>query len=123
MCGRFAIDADPHELTLHFELERSPLMPPRYNVTPGTRIPVIGQTPTGRRELHFLDWGLVPVWVEKLEGQVRHHNARSETAHQKPAFAEAFHRRRCLVPAIGFYEWSGVGAERRPHFVRRRHRG
>jgi putative SOS response-associated peptidase YedK len=118
MCGRFAIDGDPEELQLYFELERTPLFPPRYNVCPGTKIAVIGKTLQGVRALHFLHWGFVPAWARDESEARGLHNARSETVHEKASFAGAFRRRRCLVPATGFYEWARGEGGRQPYYVR-----
>lgn len=113
MCGRFAIDARSEDLELYFELEKSPLLPPRFNVTPGTRIAAIGLGPRGQRELHPLHWGFFGSGSGLLI------NARSETVHAKPSFAVPFAQQRCLVPATGFFEWSGEGRAKQPWFVRR----
>lgn len=79
--------------------------PPRYNIAPTQRVPVVtherGTQPTFRE----LQWGLVPAWAKDAAMGARLINARAETIREKPSFREAFKRRRCLVPASGFYEW------------------
>ena len=79
--------------------------PPRYNIAPTDEIPIVRIDPRdGERELVMARWGLVPGWM-KEKPKVPHINARAETVHEKPLFREAFARRRCLIPATGFYEW------------------
>lgn len=76
----------------------------RYNVAP-TQPVVVVRMQNGKREAALLRWGLVPSWAKDIEIGNRMINARSETAHEKPSFRHAFRRRRCLIPADGFYEW------------------
>lgn len=94
------------------------LLPPtRYNIPPGGAIPAIRGEGTGR-ELAALRWGLVPSWARSPgDAPV---NARAESLADKPSFREAFRRRRCLIPASGFYEWEARGRARRPWLFRRR---
>jgi putative SOS response-associated peptidase YedK len=74
----------------------------------------------GERALELMRWGLVPFWAEDLKIGTKLLNARSETALEKPAFREAMRRRRCLVPASGFYEWTTIDGKKQPfHIVRR----
>jgi putative SOS response-associated peptidase YedK len=101
-----------------FGLDEAPELAPRYNIAPTQEIAVVGVQPkTGRRGLARLRWGLVP--RESLGGERGLINARAETAWEKPSFREAFARRRCLVPATGFYEWQKLDAKRRqPWLIR-----
>ncbi len=118
MCGRFNQTASGEEVAEAFGLEEAPELRPRYNIAPTQPIAVIGFQPkTGRRGLALLGWGLVPKGaLGKERGFI---NARSETAWEKPAFSEAFLRRRCLIPATGFYEWQKLDARRRqPWLIR-----
>jgi putative SOS response-associated peptidase YedK len=89
----------------------------RYNVAPAQAIPVV-RVVSGKRELADLKWGLVPHWADnpKADGFV---NARAETVAQKPAFRDPFRRRRCLVPADGFFEWKHVGKKKQPYYFRK----
>ena len=94
-----------------------PEPPARYNIAPSQAIPVV-RVANGKRELADLRWGLIPHWAEtpKAGGFV---NARAETVTEKPAFRDPFRRRRCLVPADGFYEWKHIGKKKHPFFFRK----
>lgn len=120
MCGRFTL-TDPipwiAELLGAHCPEGGAGLAPRYNVAPGTDIPIIRAHEDQARALGLVRWGLVPFWAKDAAFGARTINARSETAAQKPAFRAAFRHRRCLIPADGFYEWAGEGREKRPHFI------
>ena len=118
MCGRFAFHS-PHETTAElFGLEAGfALLPPRWNVAPGTDIAAIRLAGDGRRELAQLRWGLVPSWAKERSIGQRLVNARAETLSEKPAFRTAFRRRRCLIPADGYYEWRVVTGGKQPYYV------
>jgi putative SOS response-associated peptidase YedK len=118
MCGRFAFHS-PRELTAQlFTLpELPPETAPRWNVAPGTDIAVVRIASDGRRELVRLRWGLVPSWAKERSIGQRLVNARAETLAEKPAFRGAFRRRRCLVPADGYYEWRVLPGGKQPYFV------
>lgn len=93
----------------------------RWNIAPTAEVPVVRAGPRGgepRAEL--LRWGLIPSWSKDASFGARAINARSETVAEKPAFRSAFKRRRCLVPASGFYEWSGAKGARTAHLFRMR---
>ncbi len=79
----------------------------------------VGRPPAARRRLDALQWGLVPFWAKDASIGRRLINARLDSVADKPAFREAWTRRRCLIPASGFYEWSEpVDGRKRPHFIR-----
>lgn len=81
-------------------------LPPRYNIAPTQDALVIRRHPeTGQRSADMLRWGLLPGWAKDASGGARMINARAETVADKPSFRAAFAKRRCLVPADGFYEW------------------
>jgi len=106
MCGRFTLTVSPEELQAAFPNFHIPVdLPPSYNIAPSQPIPVIPND--GVNRLDFYQWGLIPSWtkVENL-GKFSFINARSETAAEKPSFKNSFKRRRCLILADGFYEWS-----------------
>lgn len=105
MCGRFVLKAPPAELITRFGLDECADYGARYNIPPGTDIPVIRHSPDGKRVLHLLRWGLVPHWAKDSTIGAKLNNARGESAAEKPSFRDAFKRRRCLVPASGFFEW------------------
>lgn len=122
MCGRITLTSSARELALQFELdpaaELTPLEP-RFNVAPSQDIASVREDREGRRVLSFERWGLVPHWAKDPAIGNRMINARAESVATKPAFSAALRSRRCIVPADGFYEWSGSGAERRPYIFRR----
>ncbi len=104
MCGRYALTTDPRKLARRFGAEPPPDLPPRYNVAPSQTIPIVRREAEGRR-FALARWGLVPSWAKDLKLGYSTINARAETVARKPAFRSAFRRRRCLIPADGFYEW------------------
>jgi putative SOS response-associated peptidase YedK len=115
MCGRFVIDLSPDRVATFFGLAATPDLPPRYNIAPTQPVPVIRQSPDGRRQLSLLRWGLVPAWSREAgAGQI---NARAETVNEKPSFRQAFRQRRCIIPAGGFYEWQKRDTGKVPHYV------
>jgi putative SOS response-associated peptidase YedK len=121
MCGRYVLKASLEELQAYFELDGAPgLAPadfaPRYNIPPGTDIPVIRRSPEGQRVLHLLRWGLVPNWAKDAGIGAKLNNARGESVAEKPSFRDAFRRRRCLIPASGFYEWQTTGKAKQPYY-------
>jgi putative SOS response-associated peptidase YedK len=120
MCGRFALFSPEEILAAMFGLEGAGFPPPSYNIAPSRAVAAVRIAPEGRagRELVLLRWGLVPSWAKDPAIGNRMINARAETAPEKPAFRSAFRRRRCLVPADGFYEWREAGARKQPYFVR-----
>jgi putative SOS response-associated peptidase YedK len=91
---------------------------PRYNLTPGQAVAVVRER-EGRRRVDALQWGLIPFWAKDATIGRRLINARLDSVPSKPAFREAWQRRRCLIPASGFYEWSEPqGGRKRPYFIR-----
>lgn len=117
MCGRFVLKAPPSELVTRFGLDECAAFGPRYNIPPGTDIPVIRQSPEGKRVLHLLRWGLIPPWAKDPGIGAKLNNARGESVAEKPSFRDAFKRRRCLVPADGFYEWKAEGKIKQPYYI------
>ena len=122
MCGRYSLSTPDDVLREFFELdEDEDLAPrslePRFNIAPTQEAAVIrARRDSGARVLSFLRWGLVPYWAEDLSIGSRMINARSETAAEKRAFERCFRRRRCLVPADGFYEWKKTSAGKQPYW-------
>jgi putative SOS response-associated peptidase YedK len=120
VCGRFTLTAPPDALRRAFGLAAVPELAPRYNVAPGQDVATVAQTEAGQRVLSLRRWGLVPYWAKDAKLGARLVNARAETAHLKPAYRDAFARRRCLVPADGFFEWADTRAgARQPWWVTR----
>lgn len=92
--------------------------PPRYNIAPTQGVPCIyrdAETETPVVDIHR--WGLVPFWADDIAIGNRMINARSETAAEKPSFRAAFKRRRCLIPASGYYEWKREGGVKQPYYI------
>jgi len=116
MCGRYVIKTPPGLMQETFGYAEQPNFPPRYNVAPTQPIPVV-RLDNGRRSFALVRWGLIPAWVKDPRGFSLLINARAESALDKPAFRNAMRRRRCLVPADGFYEWKQDGARRRPFYA------
>jgi putative SOS response-associated peptidase YedK len=117
MCGRFAFYSPAEATAALFGAAGAPAVAPRYNIAPTQDIAAIRQNEAGAREFVFLRWGLVPFWAKDASIGNRMINARLETAAEKPAYRAAFRRRRCIVPADGFYEWRRVGDAKTPYFI------
>lgn len=107
MCGRFTLYHSPEDLTERFALQGSLFTPEaRFNIAPTQPVGAItAHGPHAERLLEPLRWGLVPFWAKDPAMGSKLINARSETVQEKPSFKHALSRRRCLVPADGFYEW------------------
>jgi putative SOS response-associated peptidase YedK len=122
MCGRYdnLIARDAYRGLFKAQRLAQSNFPPRYNVAPTDQIPIVRIDPRdGEREVVMARWGLIPFWM-KEKSKVPHINARAETVDKLPMFREAFAKRRCLIPATGFYEWEKREDDRQPYrFVRR----
>ncbi|MZD08926.1 SOS response-associated peptidase [Streptomyces sp. SID5785] len=132
MCGRYASTRAPQDLTGLFAVtdwRPEETLAPSWNVAPTDPVYAVLERPARedgdevRRELRVLRWGLVPSWSKDPKSGARMINARVETVHEKPAYRRAFSRRRCLLPADGFYEWDPVTDEKtgrtrkQPYFI------
>jgi len=115
MCGRFALGIPRRLVRERFLLPDMPEAPPRFNIAPGQLVEAVTAGPAGRAA-GLYGWGLVPFWARDASLAGRLINARAETAAGKPAFRAALRHRRCLIPAQGFYEWSGPPGRRQPWF-------
>lgn len=114
MCGRFTIVTDPDKLMQRFHFEGVPFeWQARYNIAPGQAIPAIIED-RGQRRIGQLRWGLVPSWAKDEKIGYRMINARAETLTEKPLFKNLFARKRCIIPADGFYEWKHIGKAKQP---------
>jgi putative SOS response-associated peptidase YedK len=123
MCSRYNLIASIEALRAFFRLLESDTFPPRYNIAPTQPVAIVRTAPNGRRELHLVRWGLIPGWVKDPRGFRLIVNARAESATEKPSFRGALRHRRCLVPATGFYEWTGPARARTPWLFRPRDGG
>lgn len=119
MCGRFAQRSDPKRLAKEFKVADMPEVEPRYNIAPTQVILGVLASEDGR-EMKFFKWGLIPSWAKDTAMGARLINARSETVEEKPAFREAFKKRRCIIPADGFYEWQRTDGKKQPFFFQMR---
>lgn len=107
MCGRYVISLTLDQLSELFQTEDRPNFAPSWNAAPTQSLPVVRRGKEGEQRLSLIRWGLVPSWSKTgPEGAKPLINARSETAAEKPTFRAALKRRRALIPADGFYEWS-----------------
>ncbi|OKI68859.1 SOS response-associated peptidase [Micromonospora sp. CB01531] len=120
MCGRYATSRSAGDLSALFESsdETGAGVGPDFNVAPTDPVPLIRLTPEGHRVLSVGRWGLIPHWSRTAAGAARMINARAETVATSRAYAPSFARRRCLVPADGWYEWvREPGGRRQPYYM------
>jgi len=116
MCGRYVFTSPLDALQQMFRFGQRPNLPPNYNVAPTHEMPIINGD-----GLLLARWGLIPHWANDEKIGYNTINARSETAASKPAFRDAFKRRRCLVPADGYIEWQRVSPkEKQPYLIRKK---
>lgn len=115
MCGRYVIaqDADTYARFFRADEIRTESLNPNYNVAPTDRVYAVA-VHENRRLLGTFRWGLIPTWASKPTGQI---NARAETVAERPTFRDSFIKRRCIVPADGFYEWQQLERSKLPHFI------
>ncbi len=119
MCGRFTLRASTSALAEQFGALAVDIFAPRFNIAPSQPVLVVRLRPDTslpQKELTSVRWGLIPSWAQDPAIGNRTINARSETVADKPAFRAAFRRRRCLVPADGFFEWRR-GKTKQPFFI------
>ena len=115
MCGRFTLRTPTNLLVQQFLLDSAPELPPRYNIAPTQDVAVVRRThDLPERNLVLLKWGLIPSWAKDAKMGARMINARGETVAEKPSFRAAIKRRRCLLPADGYYEWQKLGSKKQP---------
>jgi len=119
MCGRFVITSPPAALRQMFGYLEQPNFPRRHNIAPTQPIPVVIRE-NGVRRFRLMRWGLLPAWVKEPAKFSLLINARAETVTERPAFKNAMERRRCLIPADGYYEWQTAEKRKRPCFIHRR---
>lgn len=121
MCGRFVLISDVDALQLAFNLTDIPqALPARFNIAPSQPVAVIAND--APQTLALFRWGLIPFWAKDAGIGASLINARAETAAEKPAFRAAFKRRRCLIPADGFFEWQKTDRGKVPLFIHLRDR-
>jgi len=117
MCGRYNLRANPRELAEVFQLLHEIDLKPRFNIAPTQQVAVV-RLADKHREMSLMRWGLVPAWAKDPKAGPALINARAETVATKPTFRTAFKKRRCLIPASGFYEWQkGEGKAKQPFHI------
>ena len=116
MCGRFALYSPAGIISDAFGLNAAPDLAQRFNIAPGQEVLVIRRGAAGLKA-DFLRWGLVPFWAKDPAIGNRMINARAETITEKPSFRQSFQRRRCLIPADGFFEWQPVQGGKQPWYI------
>src|SRR6476469_901291 len=117
MCGRFTVTSAPEAMRALFRYPEQPNFPPRYHVAPTQPIAVV-RLQEGKRQFALVRWGLLPAWVKDPRAFSLLINARGDSVNDNPAFRTDMTRRRCLIPADGFYEWNEHGGRKRPYSVR-----
>ena len=137
MCGRYGLREDPAQIADLFsagdEAQRAsiveslanldPPITPRFNIAPTTNNVILVPNDEGLLVARYARWGLIPHWVKDPSTfRATLFNARSETAHEKPSFRDAFKKKRCVVPVSGFYEWQAQegGGPKQPYWIQRR---
>lgn len=126
MCGRYVSATPAQQLAEEFHVDaiKADDLPAKYNVAPTDQIYAVAISREGLRQLGTFKWGLVPSWAKDPSIGNRMINARAETVSEKPAFRRLLERRRCILPADGFYEWQRLGSgkkqRKQPFFIRRR---
>jgi putative SOS response-associated peptidase YedK len=123
MCGRYHQAAPAERMGREYDLDIRDNIPARYNIAPTQPISVVRLNEKGQREHMLMRWGFIPSWakkdhLERLAGKPLI-NARADGIEAKPTFRSAFKRRRCLIPATGFYEWKGEAGAKRPYAISR----
>ncbi len=118
MCGRFVRYSSAEALARRFDATpRGEWVQGSYNVAPTQGVVAVRRGGEGRRELVVLRWGLIPHWSSGPDNRYSMINARAESVAVKPAYRDAYRRRRCLVPADGFYEWQATRGRKQPYYI------
>ena len=118
MCGRFALAFVKGFFTRFEMIEQQARIEPRFNIAPSQIVPII--VSDSPNHVAMMRWGFVPFWAKDPKIGNKLINARAEGITKKPAFRASVKRRRCLVPATGFYEWKKTNGGKTPHYVRMR---
>ena len=118
MCGRFSLSHQIQEVLQSFELDVDAGLDvkPSYNIAPTQQIVTVWQE-EGTAKAGTMRWGLIPFWMKSFPKSAPMINARAETVKEKPAFRAAYKKRRCLIPADGFYEWKKLDQGKQPYFI------
>ncbi len=111
MCARYTLRLASETVKAFFDLEELEELAPRYNIAPTQDVPAVTESREGDRRLRNLRWGLIPTWAKSPAAGATMINARAESLKDRPAFRVAFEKRRCLIPADGFFEWQSIKDE------------
>ena len=122
MCTRYSLTSPPEAIRHLFRCGGTDGFPPRYNIAPTDPALIVRLDHNHNRTLALVRWALLPSWVKDPREFTALVNARAETAAEKPSFRAALRHRRCLVPADGYYEWTGKPGSKQPHLIRKRSR-
>jgi putative SOS response-associated peptidase YedK len=117
MCSRYSLTSPPEAVRAYFGYADTPNFPARYNIAPTQPVPVVCVDREGVRRFRLMRWGLLPSFVKDPKKFPTLINARSEEVLEKPSFRNAMRWRRCLIPADGFYEWTGPKGKSRPFLL------
>jgi putative SOS response-associated peptidase YedK len=112
MCGRYSLHSNPEVVALLFGLSEIPAYQARYNIAPTAQVLIVREGGAA-----MVKWGLVPRWAKDPSMGARMNNARAETVAEKPSFREAYRKRRCLIPANGYYEWKLEHGLKQPYYI------
>ena len=123
MCSRYSLTSPPEAVRAYFGYNDTPNFPARYNIAPTQPIAVVALDKEGIRRFRLMRWGLLPAFVKDPKQFPTLINARSEEVLEKPSFRHAMRFGRCLVPADGFFEWTGPKGKRRRFLLRPRKAG
>jgi len=123
MCSRYTLTSPPEAVRSYFRTANRLDFPPRYNIAPTQPVLIVRNAASSRdqpamREMTLVRWGLIPPWVKNPAEFTTILNARCETVAEKPSFRGAIRHRRCLVPADGYYEWTGPTGAKQPHLIK-----
>lgn len=118
MCSRFSLTSPAEAVRQTFGCKAEVEFPPRYNIAPTEPVLIVRNSIRKERELALVVWRFIPSWAKDPAALSTLINARAETAAVKPSFRGAMRHRRCIVPADGFYEWSGKSGQKQPHLIR-----
>jgi len=116
MCGRYALHSNPEVVALLFGLSEVPACAPRYNIAPASQILIVRKNEAALAPA-LVRWGFVPRWAKEPSIGAKMNHARAETVAEKPSFRDAYRKRRCLIPANGFYEWKAEGGRKQPYYI------
>lgn len=117
MCSSFTLTADPEELRAYFRYRNPAEFPPRERIAPTEPIIIVREENKAMRCSVLVRWGFIPHWVKDPDDFPLIINARAETLGEKPSFRTSLAHKRCLIPATGFFEWSGEKGARQKHHI------